>query len=157
MKNSELSQLARDFFDYKDGKLFWNQNRRPRIKKGDRAGTIDQYGYRKIGINGKYYLEHRLIYAYHNPHWDGVDEIDHINGVRDDNQIENLRVVTSQENNFNNTKARGYYWNKRDKKWTAQIAVNRKKKFLGYFDKEEEAHQAYLKAKEKLHIIEDRK
>ena len=81
-----------------------------------------------------------------------IEQIDHINGVTNDNRIVNLRNVTHQQNSFN-TKAKGYFWSKRGNKWQAQIALNYKIIHLGYFTTEEEARNAYLAAKEKMHII----
>lgn len=82
-----------------------------------------------------------------------TNEIDHINGVRNDNRICNLRNVTNQQNSFNTTTARGYTWNKPLNKWRAQITLNKKVIYLGLYTTEQEAHQAYLEAKEKYHII----
>jgi hypothetical protein len=81
-----------------------------------------------------------------------VDCIDHINGVRDDNRIENLRSVTQQENCFN-VKYKGCTYDTDRNKWRAQIRIDGKKKNLGRFDTEQQAHQAYLDAKKKYHII----
>ena len=81
-----------------------------------------------------------------------VEEIDHINGIKDDNRICNLRSVTRQQNMFN-TKAKGYSWHKASNKWKARIMVNHKDIHLGLFNTEDEAREAYINAKEKLHII----
>lgn len=121
----------------------------------------DDKGYKKCGITldgVKVNLsQHRIVYYAHNQSWNIWDtsmdnSIDHKNRIRTDNRIENLRVVTNQENCFNRD-AKGYSWNKRDKKFQAKIVVNNKQKHLGYFEKEEDARAAYLKAKEKYHII----
>lgn len=82
-----------------------------------------------------------------------VEEIDHINGIKDDNRIINLRSVTRQENQWNRKTAKGYYYNKREGKFRAQINVNCNVIHLGYFDTENQAKNAYLKAKEKYHKI----
>ena len=79
--------------------------------------------------------------------------IDHINGSRDDNRITNLRDVTNQENQFNQTKARGYRLDKRSGKYKARICLNKKEIHLGYFSTEQEAKEAYLQAKIKYHKI----
>jgi hypothetical protein len=79
--------------------------------------------------------------------------LDHINQIKTDNRISNLRIVTNQENQFN-TKAKGYCWHKHVKKWMSRIQLNGKLINLGYFTTEEEAREAYLNAKNKLHIIE---
>ena len=84
-----------------------------------------------------------------------VEEIDHINGIRDDNRICNLRSVTRQQNQWNRTTAKGYYKQtyKDSIYYRSQIYVNTKRIHLGSFSTEQEAKQAYLNAKEKYHII----
>ena len=79
-------------------------------------------------------------------------QIDHINGIRNDNRIFNLRNVTPQQNQFNHVNAKGYYWNKSQNKFQSQIRAN-KSINLGLFNTEEEARNAYLAAKEKYHVI----
>jgi len=103
------------------------------------------------------FLKHRLVKLAHDPTWDIFDSspdnmIDHINHTRDDNSNENLRVVNHQQNQWNRD-AKGYYWREARKKWVSQIALNDKKIYLGQFEKEEDARDAYLAAKAKLHII----
>ena len=120
-------------------------------------GTLST-GYKYIQINGKHKRLHRVIYYAHNQGWNISDNsknnhIDHIDGDIVNNDIRNLRVVTQQQNNFNRTRAKGYSWHKRDKKWRAQIKLNNKHIHLGYFDTEEEARNAYLEAKKKYHIM----
>jgi nucleoside-specific outer membrane channel protein Tsx len=102
------------------------------------------------------FLLHRLVYWLHNRDWDIMDSskdnsIDHIDGDKLNNNIENLRVVTLQENNWNRTKAKGYYFDRG--KWRAHIHLNNKTIYLGTFDKEVDARNAYLDAKKKYHII----
>jgi hypothetical protein len=80
-------------------------------------------------------------------------QIDHINGIKDDNRISNLRDVTNQQNHFNKTKSKGYYWREDSKKWQSQIGIDGKTIYLGSFYTEEEAHQSYLDAKKLYHII----
>ena len=77
--------------------------------------------------------------------------IDHINMVKTDNRICNLRSVTNQQNCFNRTNAKGYTWNKRHSKWMSKIKVNSKTINLGYYNTEQEARNAYLAAKEIYH------
>tara|TARA_R110000868_G_scaffold339485_1_gene600210 strand:- start:181 stop:645 length:465 start_codon:yes stop_codon:yes gene_type:complete len=83
-------------------------------------------------------------------------QIDHIDGDRSNNSLSNLRIVTSQENHFNRTTAKGCHFYKPTNRWMAYIVLNKKKIHLGYFDTEEDAHAAYLKAKEIYHVIEVR-
>ena len=111
--------------------------------------------YYQINFNKKKCSLHRIIYKAHNPEWDIDDNgklncIDHINRDSTDNRIENLRVVTNQQNQFNKN-AKGYYWNKKNNKWCARIRIDDKLIQLGHFKKEEDAAIAYLKAKEIYH------
>ena len=115
-------------------------------------------GYKRINMNDKKILVHRVFYYAHNKGWDIHDiskdnYIDHIDGNPANNNISNLRVVTQQQNMFNRHTAKGYSWNKNANKWQAEIAVNRKSIHLGYFDTKEEARNAYLEAKKKYHIM----
>ena len=121
--------------------------------------SITKRDYKKytIKINNKLYLLSRLFYKAHNNDWDITDSsmnnfIDHINNNSLDNRIENLRILTHQQNQFN-TNAKGYYWNKIHNKWRAQIKIDGKTKNLGLFHNEEDAHIAYLNAKEIHHKI----
>jgi len=106
-------------------------------------------------------LLHRLIFYSHNQSWDILDisrdnVIDHKNGDPTDNRIENLQSVTHQENEFNKKSTKGYSWNKARQKWKTTIGVNKVHIHLGYFTKESDARDAYLEAKSKYHIIEER-
>tara|TARA_R110000868_G_C10315503_1_gene712566 strand:- start:4 stop:480 length:477 start_codon:yes stop_codon:yes gene_type:complete len=100
-------------------------------------------------------LVHRVVYWLHNPHWDLSDTsmfVDHIDRNKHNNDIDNLRLVTPEENCFN-TNAKGCSFRKDVGKWTAYIRVKKKLKHLGFFELEEDAHQAYLDAKKIYHII----
>tara|TARA_R110000803_G_C11773007_1_gene295537 strand:- start:45 stop:545 length:501 start_codon:yes stop_codon:yes gene_type:complete len=119
-------------------------------------------GYQVCGITVdgciRQFSKHRLIKLAHNPSWDIFDSsqdncIDHINHIKADNTDENLRVVTNQQNQFNRSNTKGYIWSKPDKKWKAQIVLNKTQIHLGMFKNEEDARAAYLKAKERLHRI----
>ena len=116
---------------------------------------VDAKGYIRPTIGGKQVSVHRIIASA----FLGLDmsdvkiSVDHIHGVTHDNRLENLRLVTHQQNHFNRTKAKGYYWNKRDKKWHAHIQFDGRNISLGYFDVEEDARKAYLDAKMVHHKI----
>jgi len=120
--------------------------------------TDNKYGYNSIKINGKMILRHRII-AFCFLGLDDIvgecgadDCIDHISGNKLDNRVANLRITTHQGNQHNQTRTKGYSWNKKNKKWHAQICLNYKIIHLGYYDTEEDARQAYLTAKLKYHI-----
>ena len=98
--------------------------------------------------------QHRMVwYAYHQD-WDIWDnrndnQIDHKNKIRNDNRIANLRQATQSENEQNKN-SKGYYIDKYGK-CQATIRINGKTKYLGRYDTEEEAREAYLQAKRELH------
>lgn len=92
------------------------------------------------------------------------EEIDHINGKPNDNRIENLRVVTHEENMknvklpSNNTSGhKGVYYNKLERKWKAMIRKNKKQIHLGTFDTKEEAVEARRKAENEYYGEHKRK
>ena len=111
-------------------------------------GCSNKGGYVVFRINQKIYYAHRV--AYFLIHGELPKVIDHINGIRSDNRIQNLRPATHQTN-CHNRKASGVTTPKQTKKFAAAITVNRKRKHIGYFNSREEAHQAYLAAKKILH------
>ena len=127
------------------------------LKNGDLQlikNTDNNKGYNLIACNGKLFLRHRIIAsAYLELDIDNPKlVVDHINHDTLNNCVDNLRVVSNQQNQFNRI-AKGYYWHKRDQKYQAQIKLNGKNIHLGYYDNEEDARQAYLKGKEQYHII----
>lgn len=110
----------------------------------------DKDGYILICIRDVYFKAHRLAWYYHYGEVPTLI-IDHLNGVRDDNRIDNLRLVSHRENCHNSYKIRrgklvGCSYHKRDKVWISTFTANGKSKYLGCFKTEKEAHEAYLKA-----------
>lgn len=128
-----------------------------RVKVGDIAGRLYPKGYRQICINGKSYAEHRLAFLYMNGEFP-KNQVDHINGVKDDNRWGNLREATSSENLYNvgkyskNTSGfKGVDFVKGLNKWQARITVNGNRIHLGYFDKPDIAGNAYKEFSAKHH------
>lgn len=124
-------------------------------------GSYNGGGYKILKINKKAYYYHRVLYKLHNPEWNFNDTsknnvIDHIDNNTNNNKIENLRVVTQQQNIFNINTARGYYWHTQKRKWRVVLVVDGERKELGFFDedKEHEARRTYLEAKKKYHVIQ---
>lgn len=134
------------------GVFTWKQNRRGRGLKGTRAGSPDNHGYRLIALDGSKFKEHRLAWFITHGIWPTLS-IDHINGIRDDNRIENLREATQSEQNQNrkvSPKARHPGVSFIDGKYRARINIDKKSIYLGQFNTPIEAQEAYLRAK-KIH------
>lgn len=140
------------------GVFTWKVSPGPTDVAGNVAGHLNDEGYIIISIGYKNYKAHRLAWLCTYGELPS-SMLDHINGNRSDNRIENLRQVTNCVNQRNvvaansNSKSglRGAAWSKSVKKWRAQIKVNGKDVSLGYFDTKEEAHEAYMKAKRQHH------
>ena len=144
-------------YNQETGIFIWKVAKISRAKVGDVAGYM-RNGYIFIMIDGNEYRAHRLSWFYVNGEWPS-SQIDHINGIRDDNRLVNLRTVNHSENGQNQRKAKssnttgflGVSFHKARKNFTAQIELNGKKKHLGCFDSAELAHQCYIEAKRGLH------
>ena len=113
------------------------------------------HGYISINfmVNGKSYnlLGHQ--FAWYFMHKEIVEEIDHKNGIKSDNRRINLRSVTRVQNTFNLTSAKGYSLNKNNR-FHSSIKLNNKTIYLGTFDTDIEARNAYLEAKKIYHKID---
>jgi hypothetical protein len=121
------------------------------------AGTImKRSGYVRIQIDGRLYMGHRLAWLYMTGKHPS-QQIDHIDGNRQNNRFSNLREVSQTLNSQNQRKAKSH--NKTGylgvsiayKKYHAQIKVHGTPVHLGYFTSAEAAHEAYLAAKRKYH------
>lgn len=162
LKTELTQELVRKFLDYdpETGVFHWKVYRAQNARAGQRAGhLLSRTGYIQILLLRGVYFAHRLAWMHHYGRWpDG--HIDHINGVRDDNRIANLREATDQVNTQNQRRARsdcksgymGVRFHAQNKRWQARIGLpNGRQKSLGIYDTPEEAHQAYLTAKRQLH------
>jgi hypothetical protein len=140
-----------------DGRFTWKVAASRRYQAGRAAGSINGRGYRGIMIEGKWYAAHRLAWLYVYGQWPS-GQIDHINGVRDDNRIANLRDVGQEVNLQNHRQARassktgllGVSAVPGDK-FIARIKSGGVKVHLGTFATADDAHAAYVLAKRALH------
>jgi len=136
-------EILNDMFRYSAGCLY-KKNKGGRLKVGQRVGSYDKR-YRKVQIDGRKYLEHRLIFLMH--HWYLPKVVDHINGDSFDNRVENLRESTTSLNcanrkGWSKSKFKGVY--RRKNRYESGIR-NGKLLFLGSFGTPEEAAEAYDK------------
>ena len=142
--------------DLATGVLRWRIKTNRRIMVGSVAGTINDCGYRVIRLDGQRYRAHRLIWLYAKGEWPKND-MDHINGNRDDNRLENLRDVTTAENIQNQIAAHGRNRTgrlgvtQRKNGFEARICTRGVAKSLGLFDTAEAAEAAYVEAKRIWH------
>lgn len=140
-------EMLQHLFDYnpETGELRWkNPPARSHVKPGDMAGFYDGDGYRGVKILGRIRRAHRVIWMMCNgSEPDG--QIDHINHIRDDNRIDNLRVVTCRENNQNrvNQSEFGPGVRRCGGKFHAQISHNKKLTHIGVFNSPAVAQSAY--------------
>jgi hypothetical protein len=128
---------VRELFDYKDGRLYNKIYRGSVAEKNKPVGNFRADGYLQLCIDYKMYRVNKIVWLWHYGYLP-ENVIDHINGIKDDNRIENLREVSKQCNavNFdkpiNNTSGiRGVSFSPRDGVWFAQIKINQKRYFLG--------------------------
>jgi len=142
----------RKTFRYNNGKLErLNRRGNPQNPKWGEVNNIanNSYGYCCVRFNHNTYMYHSIIWTlYYNENIPEWLEIDHINGNRVDNRIENLRLVTTRQNlqNMNihrKGKLVGFRYSKCDNVYVAQIMINKKHITLGRFKTKETAHEVY--------------
>lgn len=147
-------------YDPESGFVTWRVNFGRKIRAGVRAGSVKGGRYRRVALQGKTMPEHRLCFFLHTGRMP-KGFIDHLNGNGLDNRWCNLRECTAFQNRQNikairksvnkTSKYTGVSWQASSGSWKASIGINRTKIHLGYFIHEDDAFQAYLKAKAELH------
>ena len=157
MSTSNLTpQRLRDLLDY-DPLTGVFTRLHPARCLGRVAGGLDARGYRYISVGGRSYAAHRLAWLHTYGAWP-AQMIDHINGVKSDNRLNNLRDVSNAQNMQGARKpsrrsasgllgvTRGPY------KWHAELTIDGKRKWLGAFATPELASEAYLAAKKMVGV-----
>lgn len=146
-------------YDYETGVLYWRWRVNSRVPKTLEAGMqrkSNSDGYLNVHVQGRLYPAHRIVmlmcYGFYG---EGL-EVDHINHVRNDNRLCNLRFVTRSENSKNQsvsskstTGVTGVYFSKSRNKFIAQIKVNRQVHYLGCYNTLEEVTEARRQADRK--------
>jgi hypothetical protein len=163
-----LNKILR--YDPETGELFWKPRDVSFFKEGKKSASHacnawnsknankhaftadDSHGYKHGRIFGTAYQAHRVVWAMSNGEWP-PEFIDHINGIKNDNRITNLRLASFTDNNRNMRKSRrnksgcvGVFLHKPTGKWIASIGCNGKSVHLGYFSEKQEAIATRKKA-----------
>lgn len=140
-------KFVQELFNYEaeTGILYWKRPTGSRSVPGSPVGTLNFHGYYTVGIFGKKYKVHRIIWLYvygYNPE----HELDHINRIRTDNRIANLREVSRQcnlrnakQHKSNTTGVTGISFDRRTSNWTSWITIDSKNRFLGRYSDYTEA------------------
>lgn len=158
--NKALTQSKiHSLFEYReDGNLLWKVSSTNRVRIGDIVGYLNIAGYHRVQIDRKKYFLHRLIYMYHHGSLTPGMDIDHIDGNKSNNRIENLREITHSQNLMNakinknsKTGVKGVYFSKKAKKYQTQLVINGKNTYLGTYSTLEEAEKVMKEAREKYH------
>jgi hypothetical protein len=147
--------LLRELFGY-DGTGLYRKKAFPNAPAGAKAHKINKTGYLGFRVNGRVCGEHRLVWMFHHGFMPGL--IDHINGNRADNRIENLRPATNSENicnsklSRNNTSGcKGVTWAPDRQQWRVRIAHAGKPEWVGSFDSFEKACKVATKVRIEKH------
>lgn len=158
-RTEQLSrELLHELLDYDPitGLFKWRIKTNPRARIGSVAGCTKPDGYRLIGIRKKDYYGHRLAWFYVHGVWP-ADEIDHINGNKDDNRICNLREATHQQNNRNKAVKKNTFSGvpgvsiyRPTGQWRARIFIDGREKSLGYYRTKDEAIAVRAEAEKRI-------
>jgi len=151
--------LLREIVDYDPltGQFTWKKRLMYKAPVGSRAGTLTKLGYVHLKVGGTQLGGGRAAWAYVHGEWPPA-EIDHINCVKNDNRISNLRCANRSENNCNkgarkdcSSGIKGVAWHKPSQGWVAFITKNKKRRHLGTFDSSAAAKAARDAAARELH------
>lgn len=133
-----------DFFEEEAGTLYWKISVSQSTYPGKQVTRKDSKGYFRVGLKGKTYLVHRIVYYLHTKDWPNI--VDHINGNPADNRIENLRAATPYQNSVNQrvpknniSGVKGVCYHKQSGKFLVRLSTEAKRINLGLFDSVQEA------------------
>jgi hypothetical protein len=145
-------------YDHETGWLISKVDRKM-VKKGQKIGCLTNRGYLQASVNKRIYFVHTLVWLLTKKEYP-KNCIDHINGCKTDNKIENLRDVTHKVNSQNKrkptahnkySKILGVSWSERNKSWNPRIRFAGSQINLGHYKDLEKAKEVYLYAKRHLH------
>lgn len=142
------------YYDAESGNVFRKEKGKgPNAEANDLVGWYDGKGYLNCRVAKQAYKLHRVIWTMVNGSIPDDMVIDHINGIKDDNRLANLRIATLSENGHNCVKKysssgefKGITYHTKKKRWEAEISVDNERFFLGGFKTAIEASEAYERA-----------
>lgn len=150
-------EFLRALFLYRpDGTLVRKVTTNPRAPVHGPSGSPNKAGYLRTRVAGKLYYNHHLVWFLHHGTWPKA--LDHINGNRADNRLENLRLCNQTQNMQNaairkssKTGVKGVDWRPEKNKYRARIVVDGRAINLGHFDSLQEAQFAVENARALYH------
>jgi hypothetical protein len=155
MKSNMTQEYAHSLFEYKEGSLYWKVRKATHVKIGARVGSPEVSGYETVYVDGRNWRIHRLVFLMQHGYLPKI--IDHINGKRTDNRIENLRAADDNQNAHNQvlrsnnvSGIKGVSWNKDRQKWVVRVNHN-KKTYQRYVQDLELAELVAIEMRSKLH------
>ena len=132
-------EQLKELVEYKDGFLFAKVKWANKISMGFPLGSKNKDGYLQFSIQRKKHYVHRLVFLYHYGFL--PESVDHIDGDKSNNRIENLRAASLHQNNYNvktrkSSKSgfKNVNWNKKNNNWNVTLAANNKSMYFGAFD-----------------------
>jgi HNH endonuclease len=150
-----LQSRFHELFAYVDGNLV------RKVSVGSaKAGSFADYkesnGYLRVRVDGVRYGVHQIVFCMQNGYIPNM--IDHINGIKTDNRIENLRIANYSQNGYNKplgktckSGVKNVKWVLHMKKWQVRLRVEKTPKIVGYFDNLELAELVAIEARDKFH------
>jgi len=152
---NKLQSRFHELFAYADGKLI------RKVSAGSsKAGSVVNYkepnGYLRVRVDNQRYTVHQVVFCMQHGYIPKM--LDHINGIKDDNRIENLRIANPSQNGYNKplgkmckSGVKNVKWESNMKKWQVRLKINKIPKIVGYFDNLELAELVAIEARNKFH------
>ena len=151
---------VRRLFDYDtEGWLLRQTSPSQNTRIGDRAGSLNRkIGYLQVSVNNVKEYGHRLVWIWHYGDIPAGLQVDHADGDRANNRVENLRLASQWENTHNSRRSlnntsgvKGVCWDKRREKWLARLSIDRKVRHLGYYECLGEAEEVVMRTRQECH------